>query len=146
MKRATVNIMWTILIVGLSMQIAWALDATPSKVYTENDLNIVVSRTTSLFTIQLKSNPSTGFSWFLREYDSNLITPLKHSFVKATNNLLGAPGYEIWTFKAKLSGFIVPTQTTLRFVYTRPWQGIDGSSGVIFRVSFVDQLPPKVQQ
>jgi|SRR5579862_7396779 len=103
--------------------------------YSEDKLNISVDAMHPEFTIKLKSNPTTGYSWFLREYDANLLTPLKHKFAKPSQKLIGAPGYELWTFHVKPSGFIVPQLTTIRMVYTRPWQGMESSTQLVFRVS-----------
>lgn len=106
-------------------------------IYTENTLNIIVSKDHPEFTLKLKSNPTTGFSWFLREYSRNLVKPLKHSFQKPTQQLMGAPGYEWWTFRIKPAGFIVPQSTTVRMIYARPWQGMDNSIQLIFRISTI---------
>lgn len=107
-----------------------------NKVYTEDKPNILVSSAYPDFSIKLKSNPTTGFTWFLREYDANLITPTKHSFIKPEQNLMGAPGYEVWQFHVKPAAFAVPHQTNIRMVYARPWQS-DSSTQVVFRVSTV---------
>src|SRR3990167_8421539 len=70
---------------------------------------ILVTAKDPQFTIKLQSNPTTGYSWFLREYDSSLIQPLKRVFIPATDKkLIGAPGVELLTFKVKPDGFIVP--------------------------------------
>ncbi len=104
-------------------------------VYNEDKQNIVITAAQPTFTIELKSNPTTGYSWFLREYDSNVLTAVKHSFRKGQANLMGAPGYEVWTFHAKPTAFTVPQQTSLRFIYTRPWQGSESSTQITFHVS-----------
>lgn len=83
----------------------------------------------------MKSNPTTGYSWFLREYDSTIITPVKHSFEQPSAKLMGAPGFELWTFKVKSAGFAVPQQTTIRMVYTRPWQSNDTGTQLVFRIT-----------
>ncbi len=95
-----------------------------------------------VFVIQLKSNPTTGFLWFLREYDDHLITPIKHSFLPPSKKLMGAPGFELWTFRMKSAGFTVPQQTTIRMVYARPWQGSDSSTQLVFRVSTTSAAKP----
>ncbi len=110
---------------------------TNNPVYTEEKQNILVTADQPEFTIQLKSNPTTGYSWFLREYDNNVLVPVKHTFQGANVKLMGAPGFELWTFRVKSSGFVVPQQTTIRLVYARPWQGADNSTQIIFRVTTV---------
>lgn len=106
------------------------------KVYTEEQTNITISAKEPLFTLKLKSNPTTGYSWFLREYNANIIIPVKRQFEKEKDvKLMGAPGFELWTFKIKPQGFAVPQQTTLRFVYTRPWEGNDTGTQLVFHIS-----------
>lgn len=102
--------------------------------FTEETPNFVVTSAHPEFILKLKSNPTTGFSWFLREYDDKLITPVKHVFQKPTGKLIGAPGYDLWTFKVKPAGFTVPQQTMMRMVYARPWSP-DSSTQVVFRIS-----------
>ena len=109
--------------------------AATETVYNEDKQNIVVTANQPDFSIELKSNPTTGYSWFLREYDANLITAVKHKFQKGDQNLMGSPGYEIWTFHVKPTAFVVPQQTSIRFIYARPWQGSESSTQVIFHIS-----------
>ena len=108
---------------------------TNKNIYTEDSLNILATADQPQFTLKLKSNPTTGYSWFLREYDGNVLTPIKHIFQAPDSKLMGAPGYEIWTFRVKPTGFLVPQQTTIRMIYARPWQGADNSTQLIFRVT-----------
>src|SRR5262249_47567182 len=91
--------------------------------YGADKQNIIVTAKHPEFTIQLKSNPTTGYSWFLRRYNHYLITPISHRFEKPANpQLMGAPSIEIWTFRATPAAFTVPQQTILRFLYARPWE------------------------
>ncbi|SRR5579883_101703 len=107
-------------------------------VFNEDKTGVPVTSENPEFTVKLKSNPSTGYSWFLREYDPALIVPVKHHYEPpADRKLMGAPGYEIWTFKVKSEGFHVPQQTVVRLVYARPWEGVDQSKQVVFRVSTI---------
>lgn len=104
--------------------------------YTEDKTAIVVTPDQPQFTIKLKSNPTTGYSWFLRGYDSHFIQPVKHIFEPAVDKkLMGAPGYDYWTFRVKPEGFYVPLQTQIRLVYLRPWEATDQSKIIVFRVS-----------
>lgn len=105
------------------------------KPYNEDNKNITINAKNTTFTITLKSNPTTGYSWFLREYDVNLIKPVSHKFVQPDSKLMGAPGYETFVFRAKPEAFIVPTQTTVRLSYSRPFEGSDGAKQIVFYVS-----------
>lgn len=106
-----------------------------TNVYTEDKPNIAVDAQHTEFVIKLKSNPTTGYSWFLREYNHNLISPEKHSYQASNTKLIGASGYELWTFRVKPTAFVVPHQMVLRFVYARPWKGAENSNQVVFRVT-----------
>ncbi|OAI48578.1 hypothetical protein AYO45_04710 [Gammaproteobacteria bacterium SCGC AG-212-F23] len=104
--------------------------------YTQEKPVVMVQRLQPEFVIQLKSNPTTGYSWFLRSYDANLLTPVKHVFQATSNKkLIGAPGYELWTFKVKPEAFSVPHQTEIQFVYQRPWEAAGAAgSKTVFKV------------
>jgi len=104
-------------------------------VYDETKLNIMVNVKQPEFILKLKSNPTTGYSWFLREYDPNLIAPVRHSYQQPVKELIGSAGFETWMFRVKSAGFNVPQQTTIRMVYARPWQGNDNSTQLVFRIS-----------
>lgn len=85
------------------------------------------------FIIKLKSNPTTGYSWFLRDYNISIIDPIGHKYQSPDKKLIGAPGYELWTFRAKPAAFKVPQQTLIRFVYARPWESSDSSTQLVFQ-------------
>lgn len=106
-----------------------------TKPYSEDNRNIVVNAKQERFSLQLKSNPTTGYSWFLREYDANLITPKNRVFAAGDRKLIGAGGHEVWTFVVKPAGFVVPQQTILRMVYARPWEDISKAAPIVFHIS-----------
>lgn len=105
--------------------------------YTEDNVSVQASPAQPIFVIKLKSNPTTGYSWFLREYDARFIKPMKHAYQAPQNpkNLMGASGYELWTFSVTPAAFKVPHQTIVRFVYARPWQSLDQAKHLAFRVT-----------
>ena len=106
-------------------------------IYTVEKPEIIVSSKNPEFKIKLKSNPTTGFSWFLKEYETTMLVADKHQFEAPDNtnsHLVGAPGYEVWTFHVKPAGFVVPRQTLLRFIYLRPWSHADSVTQVVFQV------------
>lgn len=112
-----------------------ANNATAPQFYSEDNSSILVSPGHPEFTIKLKSNPTTGYSWFLRDYNKDLIKPVKHNFEASKEKLIGASGFEMWTFRAKPAAFAVPQQTTIKLIYARPWKGADGSTPIVFRVT-----------
>lgn len=75
------------------------------------------------FTISLDSNRSTGFGWQLaKPLDETIVKSVKNDYQNAPQPpdkqpVVGAPGKEVWTFKALKSG-----KTTIEFKYVRPWE------------------------
>lgn len=120
----------------LGMTTLYAETAAPAAqgFYTADKTNIIVSPKENTFTLKLKSNPSTGYLWFLRDYDLNLITPIKHVYEKPNSKMMGAPGMDIWTFEVKPSAFNFPRQTVLRMVYARPFSS-ENMTPVLFTIS-----------
>ncbi len=103
---------------------------------TEDKPVVMVQSSHPEFSIKLKSNPSTGYNWYLRGYDATLLQPVKKTAEGSTDKkLLGAAGYEIWTFRMKQHGFVVPMQTFIRFVYARSWEVNSQAKQVVFQVS-----------
>lgn len=91
-------------------------------VFTDPLKVIVVKYSDPVFRIVLQSNPTIGYSWALKNYDPKLILPLNRRFYPApSKRLIGAPGYERWTFKVKPGGFMVPQLTSVTLIYFRPW-------------------------
>jgi inhibitor of cysteine peptidase len=135
MRRLHFIDMVLLLLCVMSSTFAATKKQTPT-VYTAEKPAIQLSVDQAQFTIKLQSNPTTGYSWFLRTYDNNLIQPVSHRFQSpAQKKLIGAPGYEFWTFRMKKAAFVVPQQTALRFTYTRPWDGSGQSKQVVFTIS-----------
>jgi len=110
-------------------------EETKVSTYNEDNTNIIVTRDHPEFTIKLKSNPTTGYSWFLREYDAKLIAPVNKKYKGPDKKLIGAGGFEIWTFKMKPNAFAVPHQTSLRMIYARPWNKLDSGTQIVFHVT-----------
>jgi inhibitor of cysteine peptidase len=126
---------WVKLVLGIFFLVSVAAHAEDTVTYMQDKPIVMVTTDNPEFIIKLKSNPTTGYSWFMRDYAANLIEPVKHEFLPPNNKLVGAPGYELWTFRARPDAFIVPQQTTIRFVYARPWEASDTTTQVIFKVT-----------
>lgn len=104
--------------------------------YSEDKLAVSVLPEQPQFIVRLKSNPTTGFSWFLSGYNAQLLKPVKQSYLAATDKkLIGAAGYETWVFEVKPDAFIVPQQTEIHFVYARPWSVTEQANQLVFKVS-----------
>jgi len=72
------------------------------------------------FTVTLCSNATTGFQWSesAQISDSTVVQQTDHKFVSPDTELVGAPGKEVWTFKALKKG-----TSTISMEYSRPWEG-----------------------
>ena len=78
-----------------------------------------------LLTVTLESNASTGFQWELKEISDETVLKQvddKYEGASAKSNdappTVGAPGKEIWTFKALEKG-----KSTVSMKYSQPWEG-----------------------
>lgn len=84
--------------------------------------SITVTQNAPQFTITLSSNPTTGYSWYLSGYDSNLLNVVSHTYTSAANTkLIGAGGTETWVFSVKPAAFSAPHITTINLIYARSW-------------------------
>src|SRR5688572_26918223 len=69
-------------------------------IYNEVKQQIIQTANQPEFVIQLNSNPSTGYSWFLRPCDPNYIKVIQHQYIaSAKKGLIGAGGIEEWKFQ-----------------------------------------------
>ena len=90
--------------------------------FTDSTKIIVVDESKPVFKVILQANPTTGYSWVLKNYDNNLLAPISRKFYLSNNKrLVGAPGREEWRFKVRPSGFVVPQISGITLVYLRPW-------------------------
>lgn len=83
---------------------------------------VMVPQSAPTFTIRLKSNPTTGYSWFLKSYDAKYIKPVDHKFIPPQRRMMGAAGYQEWVFTATPAAFKNSVTTHIRLVYMRPWE------------------------
>lgn len=110
------------------------LDAQP---YSTTQNAIVVYRNAPEFSIKLKSNPSTGYQWYLMDYPHHSIDPMSHQFYPSQSKRVGEPGYEIWVFKVLPGAFNVPEMIKLSLIYARPFEISRGSAKTFSIISAV---------
>jgi inhibitor of cysteine peptidase len=69
-------------------------------------------------TVTLESNPSTGFEWVLVNIgDETVLKNVANTYeAPEDTDMVGAPGKEIWTFKALKKG-----TSTISMEYSQPW-------------------------
>lgn len=83
---------------------------------------IQVREAAPTFKIFLQANPTTGYAWFIKQIDSNLIQVRHHKYVAPGSKLVGAPGYEEWKFQVKPAIFKQNAETTVQLIYKRRWE------------------------
>lgn len=97
----------------------------------QDPTTVIVDHNQSGFTVRLKANPTTGYSWFLQQYDNTLVTVQDHQYQAPTSQLVGAGGVDVWHFKLTPQAQLGPVTTQIHFVYARPWEIQQGSETVI---------------
>lgn len=72
-----------------------------------------------IFTINLPSNPSTGYTNIISRIDPSFIKEIKKEFKpkQTKRGIVGAGGIDTFTFKAIKEG-----ETKIMFEYVRPWE------------------------
>ncbi len=69
------------------------------------------------FQVLLNANPTTGFDWQIVSYDSAIIEIKQKRFIQSETHRMGAPGKQVFKFKAIAAG-----ATDLQLIYARPWE------------------------
>ncbi|OGO95195.1 MAG: hypothetical protein A3F10_01120 [Coxiella sp. RIFCSPHIGHO2_12_FULL_42_15] len=96
--------------------------AKDNRIFSDPSKTILVKKENPTFTLNLRSNPTTGFIWVLQgDYSHDMISAVNHAFHAPDSKLLGAPGYESFEFKMSGGAFVVPQVTQLTLYYMRPW-------------------------
>lgn len=83
---------------------------------------IIVEKQHPQFTISLKANPSTGYTWILKSANGDYIEPVFQKYLPAHTKLIGAPGVTQFGFVLKPIAFRVTRQFKITFIYARPWE------------------------
>lgn len=104
-------------------------------VYDESKLAITVTSKQPVFVLKLVSNPTTGYVWLLKNYDKSLLVPVKHEYQAPNTKLIGAPGFDMWTFRVKPDAFTVPQRTSILMTYARPWEADNSGKNLEFVVT-----------
>jgi predicted secreted protein len=72
----------------------------------------------SRFSIELDSNPTTGYAWvFGTPLEENIIRLVRTDYINPESTLAGAGGAQVWVFKA-----LQPGTTTVVLDYQRSWE------------------------
>jgi len=120
-------------LVALLMLITTAVFAKNTQ-FNSPEKTIMVSSTKPNFTLTLAANHTTGFSWFLKNYNQAMIVPSSNKYIANKTKKMGAGGHELWTFSLKSQAFVVPHVFTIEMIYAQPWN-LDKSRTVkVFKI------------
>ena len=89
--------------------------------FTENHRSIINEFEVEIgdkITLELCSNPTTGFAWDYEMTVENVVKEEDHDFKEPDGSVVGAAGVEVWTFEAVKEGI-----TEVRMEYSQPWEG-----------------------
>ena len=70
-----------------------------------------------VFHIELQSNPTTGYEWSLAMEPEDIVSFKSKKYTSDASGRVGVGGTMSWALSSKKVG-----QTTLTFVYHRPWE------------------------
>jgi predicted secreted protein len=88
---------------------------------------IVADENSATFIVRLKSNPTTGYTWFIKQINPQILKIDAHRYVPPQRQIPGAGGYEEWAFRVKPNAFkAAPISTTIQMFYARPWEKREG--------------------
>lgn len=85
-------------------------------------MSIYVVKKQAIFTVDLKSNPTTGYRWQMISYDKALLKFMKRKYVSPKTHLIGSGGIESFKFQSLKT----PIDTVIKFKYVRPWEKSEG--------------------
>lgn len=103
-------------IIALALSSCQAAPETLTEYNNGDSINLKINDTVE---INLESNPTTGYSWFLSDKTNESIVSLVDSeYIESGKDeeLVGAGGHETFTFKAVSKG-----ETSIILNYERPW-------------------------
>lgn len=102
---------------------------------TDASKSIVASKRHYTITINVKSNATTGYSWFLEKTNDQFVQAVNHQYIAPSTKLVGAPGVEQWTFLIKTSAMTVPRILPITLRYARPWELSGGRDETFYVVT-----------
>ena len=87
---------------------------------------ITVSENNPEFSIRLKSNPTTGFRWRVKQIDDKVLEFVGKKYIKSNSKLIGSGGETVMKFKLKKSNKY-PSSTQLMLFYSQQWNPNKGT-------------------
>jgi inhibitor of cysteine peptidase len=117
------SILRSFMVCALLLVLLWmaGCDSSEPRILSKSDDGSAVTLASEQdFSIQLASNPSTGYSWGVLDYDPAVLQLVgEPEYVSEANRQqrVGAGGWEVIRFRSVAAG-----QTQLKLGYRRPWE------------------------
>ncbi|MCR4428406.1 MAG: protease inhibitor I42 family protein [Caldiserica bacterium] len=97
---------------------------------------LYVSRDFQVFSVVLEGNPTTGYSWEVKDFDQSLVQLLGEPTytTQTSTNIVGAGGDFTFNFLTQgKSG-----ELTLEFIYLRPWESVPPIEEFTLKVKLIE--------
>ena len=82
---------------------------------------IIVKSSDDRIEIKLAANATTGYQWFVKHYDHNLLNLMSYHYQTSNANLVGTSGMAIFVFEVEPAFHRAPQITTVMLKYGQPW-------------------------
>lgn len=89
--------------------------------YTDATRAITVTADNPEFSIRLKSNPTTGYRWYLKTWPNTWLQVIGLDYTADNTALAGSGGEEVWHFKVSPKAFNARMLMSIEFVSIQPW-------------------------
>ena len=107
---------------SIQTQSASANKTTTINTLTDLTKPILVNSITPVFSINLAGNLSTGYQWYLADYNPRLIKLVSQQYLTNQTKLVGSPSLSAWQFQLQQIAFNAPQVTRITFEYRRAWE------------------------
>ena len=112
------SVRWLFLCMLLAIAFLPQIASAATKVVTDADKGGTIHlKTGELFELRLRSNPTTGYAWYIQPKSTSLLKLVGQSETEATDPGAGRPIFQIFKFEAKR-----PDDGVLLLHYVRSWE------------------------
>ncbi len=125
---------------GLTISTALILSSFSLSLESFADQTVRIPQNQNTFTLQLNANATTGFQWFLENYNPTYFTYLGYHYIAPTApssgpKLMGAPGMAQFTFQVNPAFHQGALTSKIHLVYGQPWDMTASTDTTITLVS-----------
>lgn len=112
------------------------LAATCSITYADNiNQNIRLTDQQQTVEVSLPANATTGYQWFIKSYDHDLLSLQGYRYTKSNSNAVGSGGTAIFSFSVDPRFYDAPQMTTVSLAYQQPWSAAQSGSTATITIS-----------